>query len=135
MGSRGGTPRARCWRRRQAGATLLTAGDLDELDRPEEIYRPRPSRAKDFLGAAMTLAIVGAIFLLVTNSLASPCLAALKRRAGASACSGITSFATHIRGIATLCVLGCAALAAAAFIWYMLWGYKATRLAGEDRGK
>lgn len=134
MGSRGGTPRARCWQRRQAGATLLTVGDLDELDRPEEIYRPRPSRAKDFLGAAMTLAVVGAIFLFVTNSLASPCLAAPKRRAGPAACSGVTAFASHIRGIADLFVLGCAALAAAAFIWYMFWGYKRNGTAGGNRG-
>jgi hypothetical protein len=133
MGSRDGARRARCWQRRQPGATLVTAGDLDELDRPEEVHRPPPSRAKNFLGAAMTLAIVGVIFLQVTNSLASPCLAARKPRPGPGACSGITSLASHIRGIATLCVIGLAALAAAAFIWYMFWGYK-SGLAREDRG-
>ncbi len=132
MGSRGGASRARCWQRR-AGATLLTAGDLDELDRPEDIHRPPPSRAKDYLGAAMTLAIVGAIFLLVTNSLASPCLAAPKPRPGTGACSGMASVASHIRGATTLCVIGLAALAAAAFIWYMFWGYK-SGLAREDGG-
>jgi hypothetical protein len=112
----------------------VTARDLDELDRPEEMYRPPPSKAKDFLGAAMTLAIIGVIFLFVTNSLASPCLAAPKPRAGVAACAGISSVASHIRGIATVCVIGCAALAIAAFIWYMFWGYKANRAAGEDRG-
>jgi hypothetical protein len=133
MGSREGAPRARCWQRRQAGATLLTAGDLDELDRPEEVFRPPPSRAKDFLAAAMTLAIIGVIFLQVTNTLASPCLAAPKPRRGLGACSGISSIASHIRGIATVCVIGLAALAAAAFIWYMFWGYKSGP-AREDRG-
>ena len=133
MGSRDGAARVRCWERRRAGATLVTVGDLDELDRPEEFHRPPPSRAKDFLGAAMTLAIVGVIFLFVTNSVASPCLAAPKRRTGPGACSGITSIASHIRGIATLCVICLATLAAAAFIWYMFWGYKRGR-AREDRG-
>jgi len=112
----------------------LTVRDLDELDRPEELYRPPPSKAKDFLGAAMTLAILGVIFLFVTNGLASPCLAAPKPRTGTGACSGITSIASHIRGVATLCVIGCAALAMAVFIWYMFWGYKKNGLAGEDRG-
>jgi hypothetical protein len=135
MESRDGAPRARRWQRRRAGAALLTARDLDELDRPEEIYRPPPTKAKDFLGAAMTLAIVGAIFLLVTNTLASPCVAAPKPRTGLGACSGISSIASHIRGIAALCVLGCAALAAAAFIWYMFWGYKTNGLAREERGR
>jgi hypothetical protein len=133
MGSPGGAPRARCWQRRQADATPLTAGDLDELDRPEDIHRPPPSRAKDFLAAAMTLAIIGVIFLQVTNTLASPCLTAPKPRRGLGACSGITSIASHIRGIATLCVIGLAALAAAAFIWYMFWGYKSGP-PREDRG-
>jgi hypothetical protein len=133
MGSRDRPPRVRCWQRRQPGATLLTVGDLDELDRPEELYRPRPSRAKDFLGAAMSLAIIGVIFLFVTNSLASPCLAAPRPRRGPGACTGITSIASHIHGIVTLCVIGLAALAAAAFIWYMFWGYKTNGRAGEDR--
>jgi hypothetical protein len=134
MGSRDGTPRVRRWQRRRAGGAEPTVRDLDELDRPEEFYRPPPSRAKDALGAAMTIAIIGVIFLFVTNTLASPCLAAPKPRAGLRACSGITSIASHIRGIVTLCVIGCAALAVAAFIWYMLWGYKANRLTGGDRG-
>jgi hypothetical protein len=126
-------PRARCWQRQQAGATVLTAGDLDELDRPEDLYRPPPSRAKNYLGAAMTLAIVGVIFLQVTNSLASPCLAAPRPRPGRRACSGMTAIAMHIRGVTTMFVIGLAALAAAAFIWYMFWGYK-SGLAREDRG-
>jgi hypothetical protein len=134
MEPRDGTPRVRRWQRRRADGALLTVRDLDELDRPEELYRPQPSKAKDFLGAAMTLAILGVIFLFVTNGLASPCLAAPKPRTGPGACSGITAIATHIRGFATLCVIGFAALAIAAFIWYLLWGYKTGGRAGEDQG-
>ncbi len=133
MGSRDGAPRARCWQRR-AGGAVVTVRDLDELDRPEEFHRPPSSRAKDVLGAAMTLAIIGVIVLFVINSLASPCLAAPKPRTGPGACSGITSLASHVRGIASLCVIGCVTLAVAAFIWYMFWGYKSNRLAGGDRG-
>jgi hypothetical protein len=133
MGSRDRPAGARRWQRRRAGGAQVTVRDLDELDRPEEIYRPPPTKAKDFLGVAMTLAIIGAIFLFVINILASPCVAA-KPRAGAAACSGISSIASHIRGIATLCVIGCAVLAIAAFIWYMFWGYKTKRPTGEDRG-
>ena len=103
---------------------MVTVRDLDELDRPEEYYRPPPSKAKDFLGAAMTLAIIGAIFLSVTYNLAAPCLAAPRPQAGRGGCSGIASVASHIRGVATLCVIGCAALAVAAFIWYMVRGHK-----------
>ena len=133
MGTRGGAPRARRWQRRRADATL-TVRDLDELERPEEYFRPPPSKAKDFLGAAMTLAIIGAIFLSVTYNLAGPCLAAPKPRSGPGACSGIASIASHIRGVVTLCVIGFAALAIAAFIWYLLWGYKTGGRAGEDQG-
>ena len=135
MEPRDGPHRVRYWQRRRARGAVLTVGDLDELDRPEELYRPRPSRAKDFLGAAMTLAIIGVIFLFVTNSLASPCLAAPKPRSGPAACSGITAVASNIRGVATLCVIACAVLAAAAFIWYMIWGYKTNLPAGEERGR
>ena len=134
MGTRGGAPRARRWQRRRADATL-TVRDLDELERPEEYFRPPPSKAKDFLGAAMTLAIIGAIFLSVTYNLAGPCLAAPKPRSGPGACSGIASIASHIRGVVTLCVIGCAAVAVAAFIWYMVWGYKRNEQAVKDRGR
>jgi hypothetical protein len=134
MGSRGGAPRARRWQRRRAGPAL-TVRDLDELDRPEEYFRPPPSKAKDFLGAAMTLAIIGAIFLSVTYNLAGPCLAAPKPRSGPGACSGIASIASNIRGVATLCVIGCAAVAVAAFIWYMVWGYKRNGRAVKDPGR
>ncbi len=128
MGARDGAARTRCWERRGAGGALLAVRDV------EDAQRPPPSKAKDFLGAAMTLAIIGVIFLFVVNGLASPCLAEPKPRPGLGACTGITSIATHIRGIATLCVIGCAALAVAVFIWYMFWGYKTNGLAREDRG-
>jgi len=81
----------------------------------------------------MTLAILGVIFLFVTNSLASLCTAGLKPRTGPGACSGIPAIASHIRGIMSLCVLACGALAVAAFIWYIFWGYKTNGQAGEDR--
>jgi hypothetical protein len=133
MGSRDRASRLSRRERRRVGGAVVTVRDLDELQRLEEFHRPPPSKAKDFLGAAMTLAIIGVLFLFVTNSLASPCLTAPKPRRGPAACSGITSIASHIRGVATLCVIGFAALAIAAFIWYLLWGYKTGGRAGEDQ--
>jgi hypothetical protein len=32
----------------------------------------------------------------------------------------------------TICVIACTALAALAFVWYMLWGYKANQQTGEN---
>ena len=91
----------------------------------EELGRPPPHLAKDFLGAAVTLAIIGVILLQVTNSLASPCRARLNPRTGSGACSGMSAVANHADGVVTWGVAACAMLAAVAFVWYMFWGYKA----------
>ena len=112
--------RARCWQRWQAGRD------------PFGPRRPRFSIAKDFLGATVTLAIVGAIVLQATNRLASPCGAGPNPRTGPGACSGVSALAHHVDGIVTLCALASAVLAAAAFTWYMLWGYKSTAQAGGN---
>lgn len=125
MGSREGAARIRCWERRRASRDPLTARDF------EEPQRPPPHRAKDFLGAAMSLAIIGAIFLFLTNSIAIHCTAGLKRHTGPGACSGIPAIANHVHGIASLCALAFGALAAIAFIWYMFWGYKTNGPAGH----
>jgi hypothetical protein len=100
------------------GSDPFAASDFDEAQRPP------PHMAKDFLGAAVTLAVIGTILLQVTNRLASQCGAALHSRTGPGACSGLPAIANHAHGIMTLCVMACAALAVTAFIWYMLWGYK-----------
>ncbi len=84
---------------------------------------PPPHGAKDFLGAAVTLAIIGVILLQVTNGLASRCRVPSPRR-GSGACSGLAAFAKHAHEAVTLSVAACAALAVTAFIWYMFWGYK-----------
>jgi ABC-type Fe3+-siderophore transport system permease subunit len=97
----------------------------------EELQRPPAHRAKDFLGAAATLAIAGAILLQVINSLARPCGAQLNPRAGPGACVGISAIANHAHGVVTWGAAACAALAAATFVWYMFWGYKAN---GHLRG-
>jgi hypothetical protein len=120
MGAGEPAGRARCWQRWQASR--------DESG-PR---RPRFSIAKDFLGATMTLAIIGAIVLQTTNRLASPCGAGPNPHTGPGACSGVSALAHHVDGIVTLCALACAALAAAAFVWYMLWGYKSTAQAGGN---
>ena len=93
----------------------------------EELERPPPHRAKDFLGAAVTLAIVGVILLQVTNSLARPCTPQPSLRARPATCAGISAIANHAHGVVTWGAAACAALAAAAFIWYMFWGYKRNR--------
>ncbi len=87
--------------------------------------------AKDVLGAVVTLAIIGAILLQVTDGLASRCRAGSNPRAGPGACPGPAAFAQHAQGAVTLGVAACGALAAGAFIWYMFWGYKAN---GQARG-
>src|SRR2546423_7626116 len=119
MGAHEPAGRAGCWQRWQAGRDASAAP------------RRRPSSiAKDFLGATATLAIIGAIVLQVTNRLASPCGAGPGPRPGPGACSGVAALAPHVDGVVTLCAIACGALAAAAFIWYMLWGYKSTGQAG-----
>ena len=97
-----------------------------------ETRRPSPHVAKDFLGAAFTLAIVGVFGLQVTNGLASRCGTGLKRHAH-PACSGVAAVARHAQWAVTVIVISCAALAALSFIWYMLWGYKTNGQAREDQ--
>src|SRR5262245_58337558 len=100
----------------------------------EELQRPPAHLAKDFLGAAATLAITGAIVLLVTNSLARPCMARLNLRARPGTCAGISAIANHAHGVVTWGAAACAALAAATFAWYMFWGYKANGHPGGNGG-
>ena len=118
MGSRDGAPRVRWWKRRRARRDTLTV----RLQYPP---RPSPHRGKDFLGLAMTVAIIGAILLFLTNGVAAHCAAGPDLHTGSRVCSGVPALAAHIRPIATLIVLAFGALAVAAFIWYMFWGYKA----------
>jgi hypothetical protein len=89
----------------------------------EELHRPRSHLAKDLLGAAATIAIIGAILLYVTNSIAVRCRAPLTARLGR--CSGVPALANHADPFVTWAVAACAAVTAAGFVWYMLWGYKA----------
>ena len=88
--------------------------------------------AKDFLGAAFTLAIVGVFGLQVTNGLATRCGTRPKPHA-LPACSGAAAVARHAQGVVTVIVISCAALAVMSFIWYMLWGYKINGQARENR--
>jgi hypothetical protein len=81
----------------------------------------------------MTVAIIGAILLFLTNGVAAHCAAGPDPRTGSRVCSGVPALAAHIRPIATLVVLACGALAVAAFIWYIFWGYKTNGQVGEDR--
>jgi hypothetical protein len=97
-----------------------------------ETRRPSPHVAKDFLGAAVTLAIVGVYGLQVTNGLASRCGTGLNPHAH-TACSGVAAVARHAQGVVTLIVISCAVLAVTSFIWYMLWGYKTNAQARKDR--
>ena len=117
MGAGEPAGRARCWQRWQAS-------------RDPSSRRPRFSVAKDLLGATMTLAIIGAIVLQATNRLASPCAAGPNPHPGA--CSGVSALAHHVAGAVTLFAIACGALAAAAFVWYMFWGYKSTAQAGGN---
>src|SRR5215467_6194094 len=100
----------------------------------EELQRPPPHLAKDFLGAAATLAITGVILLQVTNAAARPCRAQLNPRAGPGTCAGISAIANHAHGVVTWGAAACAALAAATFFWYMFWGYKGNRYPSGNRG-
>src|SRR5258706_12867014 len=110
--------RMRCWPMRPASTAPFAASDhVGSRGGP-------PRLAKDVLGAAATLAAIGAFLLQVSNLLARPCGAKLNQRVGSGACSGISAIASHAHEIVTLSVIACTALAAVAFIWYMLWGYK-----------
>jgi hypothetical protein len=86
--------------------------------------------AKEFLGVTVTLAIVGAYLLQLTDGLAHRCAAELSSRTGPGTCSGMPAFASHVQGIVTVGVATCAGLAAIAFIWYLLRGYKGGRASG-----
>jgi hypothetical protein len=81
----------------------------------------------------VTLAVIGAILLQVTDGLASRCQAGPNPHAGPGACSGPAAFAHHAQAAVTVGVAACAALAAMAFIWYMFWGYKTNGQAGGTR--
>jgi hypothetical protein len=108
--------------------------DMAAFDDPGPPPRPQRHKGKDFLGAVVTLAIIGAILLELTNGLASQC--GTKPAAGtgaARACSGLAAFADQARGAVNLTVAACAALAVIAFAWYMLWGYKANGHARGDK--
>ena len=124
MRSRDAAGRVRCWQHRGSMDALPAGG----FDAP----RRRPPVGKDFLGAAVTLAIIGAIVLQVTNRLASQCGPGPGAHTGPEACSGLSAAASHVHGVMTLCVAACTALAAIAFVWYMFWGYKAGRQAPGD---
>jgi hypothetical protein len=86
--------------------------------------------AKEFLGVTVTLTIIGAYLLQMTDGLAHRCAADLNERNGRGTCSGMPAFASHVQGIVTVCVGTCAALAVTAFIWYMLRGYRSGRAQG-----
>jgi hypothetical protein len=107
---------------------------ISGFDRP---YRPRRHPAKDFLGAAVTLAIIGMFVLQLTDAAAHRCEAGPKSRTGRGSCSGAAAVAHHAQPVVTLSFAACAALAVAAFIWYLLWGYKTNGQAsgtGPTRG-
>jgi hypothetical protein len=121
---------------RKLDKELSKIGGFDEADGPwlpkepgepwppKEPEGPQPHRAKDFLGAVVTLAVIGAILLDLTNVLASRCAAEPNPRTGRGSCSGMAAVAHHAHAAVTLSVAACAALAVIAFIWYMLRGYK-----------
>ena len=126
------TPRGRAARREDRQFRELTkdleldldpdaVGDLGALGEPARAPR---HPAKDFLGAVVSLAIVGVFLLQITDALASRCGAVPGLRAGSAACSGLPAVAHHAKLAVTVSVGAVAALAALAFVWYMFWGYK-----------
>jgi hypothetical protein len=118
--------------RRERRALRQLEKELSAIPGFGETLRPSPHLAKDYLGAAFTLAIVGVFGLQVTNGLASRCGTGLKPHAH-PACSGVAAVARHAQWAVTLVVICCAALAVTSFIWYMFWGYKITGQARENR--
>ena len=102
---------------------------ISGFDRP---HRPRRHPAKDFLGAAVTLAIIGMFVLQLTDAAAHRCEAGPKPHTGRGSCSGAAAIAHHAQLAVTLSFAACAALAVAAFIWDLLWGYKTNAQAGSD---
>lgn len=100
---------------------------ISGFDRP---HRPRRHPAKDFLGAAVTLAIIGIFVLQLTDGLARRCGTGPKSRTAPGSCSGAAAVAHHAQPVVTLSFAACAALAVISFIWYLLWGYKTNGQAG-----
>jgi lysylphosphatidylglycerol synthetase-like protein (DUF2156 family) len=86
--------------------------------------------AKEILGVTVTLAIIGAYLLYLTDGMASRCTAQLNARTGPATCSGVPAFASHVRGIVTICAATFAFLAVVSFVWYMLRGYRSGRAQG-----
>ena len=117
--------------RSRGKAARMDRRELRKLDRElskiggfSDPPEPRPHKAKDFLGAVVTLAVIGAILLEMTNVLASRCQVKLNPRAGAGTCTGVAAVAYHVHVAVALSVAACAALAVTAFTWYIFWGYK-----------
>jgi hypothetical protein len=94
---------------------------------------PPPHQAKDWLGAMVTVAIIGVFLLQVTYGLASRCGAALVSHGARSTCSGLPAMANHARGAVALAVAAFGGLAVIAFVWYMVWGYKSGARATGSR--
>jgi len=98
-----------------------------------EPCKPPPHKAKDVLSAVVTLAVIGAILLQLTNGIASRCGAKSNPGTGGpGGCSGLAAIADHARGAVTLTVAACAALAVITFLWYIFWGYKTNGQAGGN---
>ena len=117
MRSRSKSARAERRLFRQLRREMSAASDFDAPRTPSR------HKAKDVLGAIVTLALVGAFFLQFTDGLASRCRPGFGRGA-TQACSGIAAIADHSRGAVTLSVCIAGAMAVVAFIWYVIWGYK-----------
>jgi hypothetical protein len=100
---------------------------ISGFDRP---HRPRRHPAKDFLGAAVSLAIIGVFVLQLTDAAARRCEAGPKSRTSPGSCSGAAAVAHHAQPVVTLSFAACAVLAVVAFVWYLLWGYKTNGQAG-----
>jgi hypothetical protein len=123
--------------RRRGRAARLDRRELRKLDKElskiggfGEPTKP-PHVAKDFLGAVVTVAIIGALLLQATDVMASRCRTEPTPHTGPRSCSGVAAVAHHAAGAVTLSVAACAALALAAFIWYIFWGYKTHRRPAE----
>jgi hypothetical protein len=80
-----------------------------------------PRRGQSFLGATASLAIVGAILLYYTNSLASRCKADLASRSGHAVCAGLPGLARHVQLPVTVAVIVCVGIFAVTFVWSLLW--------------
>ena len=126
MGSR---RRGARWERREFRRLTkdLDFSAVSGFDRP---HRPRRHPAKDFLGAAVSLAIIGVFVLQLTDAAARRCEAGPKSRTSPGSCSGAAAVAHHAQPVVTLSFAACAVLAVVAFVWYLLWGYKTNGQAG-----